>query len=80
MNKIFAGAAIIGILGMAGCASTEEAEAYRKSHAANDKEALTGSRLIKPTTERMVGAIGNKEYTELNLHKGIANSVADRSN
>jgi len=82
MKKYFAGAVLISLVGMAGCASTAETEAYRKYRASQDagQETLTGSRLVKPTTERMVGAIGNKEYNELNLHKGIANSVASPSN
>ena len=82
MNKVFAGAVLVGLISVAGCAVTPEGEAYMKYRAAQDagQEALTGSRLIKPTTERMVGAVGNKEYNELNLHKGIANTVGGKSN
>ena len=82
MNRYFASAIFIGIAGLTGCATTAESEAYQKYRAARDadQETLTGSRLIKPTTERMVGAVGNKEYSELNQHTGIANRVSGPSN
>ena len=79
MKKYFAGAMVIAIAGVAGCASTAESEAYlRQSHANKDadKEALVGTRLVKPTTERIVNVIGNQEYSELNQHTGIANRVS----
>ena len=63
----------------AGCATTAESEAYLKQKAARDKglETLVGSRLVKPTTERHVRAIGNQEYTQENYndHRGAANKL-----
>jgi hypothetical protein len=75
MTKYFAGAVLIGVVGLAGCASPAETEAYRKYQAERDagKETLVGSRLIKPTTERVVKAVGNDEYNQENQHTGIAN-------
>ena len=68
MNHYFAVGLLIGIVGLAGCASTTETEAYRKYQAARDadKEALVGTRLVKPTTGRLVNVIGNQEYRETN--------------
>lgn len=83
MNKYIAGGILIGVVGLAGCASTAETEAYQKRYQAakdSDQEPLLGSRLIKPTTERIVNVIGNKEYSELNQHTGIANRVSSPSN
>ena len=75
MNRYFAALILSGIAGLAGCASTSETEGYQQYSAARDanKEARVGSRLVKPTTERMVSAVGNQEYSELNQHKAIAN-------
>jgi hypothetical protein len=76
MNKYFAGAILLGVVGLVGCASTAETEAYQKRYLANpdrDKETLVGSRLVKPTTERIVNVVGNKEYNQENQHTGIAN-------
>jgi len=75
MNKYLMGAIAIAIAGLAGCATTAETEAYKKYQASRDadKETLVGSRLIKPTTERMVKAVGNTEYNQDNQHTGIAN-------
>ena len=82
MNKFFAVTFLIGIVGSAGCASTAETEAYQKSRVskAADNDALTGSRLVKPTTERMVNAVGNKDYKESTQHTGIANRVGAPGN
>ena len=76
MNKYFAGAFLVGLVGSVGCASTTESAAYRKYQADRDadRETLLGSRLIKPTTERMVKAVGNEEYNQENQHLGIANT------
>ncbi len=78
MNKYLASAIVVGIAGLAGCASTAETEAYQKYQAARDagQETLVGSRLIKPTTERLVKAIGNNEYNQDNQHTSIANNKA----
>ena len=82
MNKYFAGAIVLGIVGMAGCASTAETEAYTQARAGKDagKETLVGSRLVKPTTDRTVNSVGGVEYSELNQHKGMANTVGAKSN
>ena len=75
MNRHFAGAFLVGIAGLAGCASTAETEAYQQNRAAQDRNAepLVGSRLVKPTTERTVNSVGNQEYDQYNQHTGIAN-------
>jgi hypothetical protein len=76
MNKYFAGAFLVGIAGLTGCASTAESEAYQRRYLATqdrDKETLVGSRLVKPTTERIVNVVGSKEYNQENQHTGIAN-------
>jgi len=76
MNKYLASTILIGMVGLAGCASTAETEAYQKRQLASpdrDKETLTGSRLVKPTTELHVNVVGSKEYNESTQHTGIAN-------
>lgn len=75
MNKHFVVIILSCIAGLAGCAGTAENQDYQQYSAARDanKETRVGSRLVKPTTERMVSAVGNQEYSELNQHKAIAN-------
>lgn len=83
MNKYLAGAILIGIVGFTGCASTAETESYQKRHQAAkdaDQETLVGTRLAKPTTERVVKAVGNNEYNRDNQHRGIANEVGMKGN
>ncbi|MEO8102652.1 MAG: hypothetical protein ABI790_09005 [Betaproteobacteria bacterium] len=82
MNKYFTGTLLFAIAGLAGCASTAETDAYRKSRAtpAAGQETLVGSRLVKPTTERIVKAVGNNEYNQENQHRGIANEVGAKAN
>jgi hypothetical protein len=82
MHKYFTGAIFISAVGLAGCASTSETEAYRGGRATKDgdQETLVGSRLVKPTTERHVKAIGNNEYNRENQHLGIANQVGIKGN
>ncbi len=77
MKKLLVCAVVVGVAGLAGCATTEESEAYQKYRASRDagQETLVGSRLVKPTTERLVKAIGNNEYNQENQHRGIANSL-----
>lgn len=75
MNRYFVASMLVGIVALTGCASTGDNEAYRKYQAERDagKETLVGSRLVKPTTERIVRAVGNVEYNQDNQHTGIAN-------
>ena len=62
---------------LGGCLSVDEDYVNRKLLAQG--KLATGTRLAKPTTERVVKAIGNKEYTEQNQHLGIANSLTEAS-
>ena len=83
MNKYLAGAIFIAIAGLAGCASTAETEAYQKrSQAAKDGEPdiTVGTRLARPTSERLVKAVGNNEYNADVQHRGIANEVGMKGN
>lgn len=65
-----------GILLLGGCLSVDEDYVNRRLLAQGNL--ATGTRLVKPTTERVVKAVGNKEYTEQNQHLGIANSLVER--
>jgi hypothetical protein len=79
MNGNCAAIAIAGLVGLAGCATTAESEAYLKQKAARDKglETLVGSRFVKPTTERHVRSVGSQEYAQDNAdeHRGYANKL-----
>lgn len=78
MNKVLAGAVVSGLMVVGGCASVDPSYAdAKKTAAANGEEPnlLTGSRLSKPTTERVVKAVGNNEYNETNKHTSIGNTV-----
>jgi hypothetical protein len=68
MNRSITGVILVGVMGLAGCATTAETETYQKYRAARDadQEPLVGSRLVKPTTERIVNVIGNQEYKDSN--------------
>lgn len=83
MKKYLLGAVVAGLFVVGGCAADPN---YAKAKAAEiekngQADALTGSRLVKPTTERVVKAVGNKEYTESgNVHTSIGNAVGAKSN
>jgi hypothetical protein len=83
MKKYFVSAVVLGLFALGGCATDPN---YAKAKAADiekngQADALTGSRLVKPTTERVVKAVGNKEYTEAgNVHTSIGNAVGLKSN
>lgn len=68
---------LCGLTLLGGCLSVDADYANRRL-LAQQKE-MTGTRLVKPTTERVVKAVGNKEYTEQNQHLGIANSLTEAS-
>jgi hypothetical protein len=66
---------LCGVALLGGCLSVDEDYANRRLLA--QQREMTGTRLVKPTTERVVKAVGNKEYTEQNQHLGIANSLTE---
>jgi len=81
MKKYFAGAVVLSLFALGGCA-TDPGYAQAKAAAIEKNgqaDAITGSRLVKPTTERVVKAIGNNEYNETNAHTSIGNAVGLKS-
>ena len=83
VNKLLIIAVTSSLLAFGGCAGVDPTYAdSKKAAAANGDEPnfLTGSRLSKPTTERVVKAVGNNEYNETNKHTSIGNSVGAKSN
>jgi hypothetical protein len=79
MQKILFGALVLGLMFVGGCATvdTNYGEAKKAAAAANGEPSLlTGTRLPKPTTERVLKAVGNNEYNETNPHTSIGNSAA----
>lgn len=83
MDKLLIIVVTSSLLALGGCAGVDPTYADAKKVAtANGDEPnlLTGSRLSKPTTERVVKAVGNNEYNETNKHTSIGNSVGAKSN
>jgi len=76
MNKFLCGAALSGLLAMTGCATVDQSyvDARKAAAARGEAPLLTGTRLTKPTTERVVKSVGNNEYNETNLHTSIGNA------
>jgi outer membrane lipoprotein SlyB len=65
MNKFLLSAAFMTAIGLSACASdTGTAGAYEKAAADRDAETITGSRLPRPTTERIVKSVGNKDFKD----------------
>ena len=75
MRRVSGLAAVAMVMLLGGCLSVDQDYANRTLLAQG--KLATGTRLAKPTTERVVKAVGNKEYTEQNQHLGIANSLTD---
>ena len=83
MNKFLAGAIAFGLLAAGGCAGVDPSYVEAKQAAAakgEEPNLLTGSRLSKPTTERVVKAVGNNEYNETNKHTSIGNAIGAKAN
>ena len=81
MNNLFMVAAILTLLATGGCAGVDSSYAdAKKAAAAEEPNLLTGSRLSKPTTERVIKAVGNNEYNETNKHTSIGNAIGAKSN
>jgi hypothetical protein len=76
MHKFPVPAVLATMLLLSGCLSVDEDCVKRRLLAQGNL--ATGTRLVKPTTERVVRAIGNKEYSEQVQHLGIANSLVER--
>ena len=76
MNKFLCGAAVTVLLATVGCATVDQnyVDAKRAAAARGEASLLTGTRLTKPTTERVVKSVGNNEYNETNLHTSIGNA------
>ena len=75
MNKYLASAALIGAFGLNGCAmdpnyQTASANAVEEG----DADVLTGTRLARPTTERLLKRVGNKDYRDEQI-KSIHNDA-----
>lgn len=65
MKKFLLSTAVLAVLGLAGCAvDPNYANSYPKVAADRDAEPITGTRLPKPTTEKLVKAVGNKDYKD----------------
>ena len=77
MNKCLAVAVASALMVAGGCAGvdTNYVEAKKAAAANGEADLLTGTRLAKPTTERVVKAIGNNEYNETNKHTSIGNTI-----
>ncbi len=74
----FSGLAVMAtVMLLGGCLSVDLDYANRTLLAQG--KLATGTRLAKPTTERVIKAVGNKEYTEQNQHLGIANQLTEAS-
>jgi hypothetical protein len=77
MKKYVAGAVLIGTFGLTGCATDPAYIAYRQKLAAtSDPTPLTGSRVNIDSTERILRAVGNKEYNEQRLVNSLGNEIA----
>ena len=77
MNKYIAVAVASALMAAGGCAGvdTNYVESKKAAAANGEPDLLTGSRLSKPTTERVVKGVGNNEYNEANQHRSISNTV-----
>ena len=78
MNKFLSVGLVVGLLAASGCAGVDAGYVEAKKTAAMqgvEPNLLTGSRLSKPTTERVVKAVGNNEYNETNKHTSIGNAI-----
>lgn len=65
MNKVFASAVLISLFGLGGCAADPTYSASRaKAADSEDVEVLTGTRIPRPTTERLVKGVSNKDYKD----------------
>ena len=82
MRKYLLSAAVLGLFALSGCATDPGyAEAKRVAIEKNGQpDALTGSRLVKPTTERVVKAVGNNEYNQTNQHTSTGNAIGQKAN
>ena len=81
MNKFLLAAVTLSLLATGGCAGVDSSYAdAKKAAAAAEPNLLTGSRLSKPTTERVIKAVGNNEYNETNKHTSIGNAIGAKTN
>ena len=73
-NGVF-GVAFIAACGLSGCAvDPTYANASAKSSSDAEADVLTGSRLARPTTERLLKQVGNKDYKDEQI-KSIHNDA-----
>ena len=80
MKKYLALAALFGALGINGCATDTTYAAARARAAVDDEpEILTGTRLPRPTTERILKRVGQQEYKEENI-KSISGDAPPKVN
>jgi hypothetical protein len=73
------------LLLIAGCAGVPEAAPAARTTAAgsqpgSSREVLTGSRIARPGTDRIVRAIDNQTYRDENRITSIGNEVGARGN
>ena len=65
MRKVFASALIVSLFALGGCAADPTYTASRAKVAdGEEQDVLTGTRIPRPTTERVVKHIGNKDYKD----------------
>ncbi len=82
MKKYLAVVFASALMAAGGCATvdTKYVESKKAAAANGEPDLLTGSRLVKPTTERVVKSVGNNEYNETNKHTSIGNALGAKSN
>lgn len=69
------GIALIAAVGLSGCAvDPTYANVSAKSSVDAEADVLTGSRLARPTTERLLKQVGNKDYKDEQI-KSIHNDA-----
>ena len=65
MKKLLACTALVGAFGLGGCAVDPNYQTVGANAAAEgEAEVLTGTRLARPTTERLLKKVGNKDYKD----------------
>jgi hypothetical protein len=80
MKKSVTSLALFATVAVAGCASPDlNYVAQREKMAVmEDSSPLTGSRLNKLSTERILRAVGNKEYNEQRIVNSLGNEISLR--
>jgi len=80
MKKYITSIALSGAVAVTGCAATDPTYVAQREKMAvmEDSSPLTGSRLNKLSTERILRAVGNKEYNEQRIVNSLGNEISLR--